>query len=238
MRIDLSMVGAVCAILYAFALVAALALLASTDLLDADDAAEILPILDEDKTIVAIAGWLFVVAPILLAIAGLAFAETLSKTSSMMRVALLAFLGGSLLALIRNIIWLALIYELAPAYVDASDDARSTLAANGDVWITFGYIAGDLIGGVLVGGVGVALFSAALLRADIVPTWIAWLGFAAALLAGWVTPLAPAAEVFEAINFIGLVIFLAWMVAMGLVLWRRSLTVDEGSQFSRTLPQA
>ena len=66
-------------------------------------------------------------------------------------------------------------------------------------------------------GIGVLLFSLAILRTAIAPKWIAWLGFLAALLGGWVTLLGPAAEVFEFIGFIG---FMVWMIAIGVALWR------------------
>ena len=52
------------------------------------------------------------------------------------------------------------------------------------------------------------------------PPWAGWLGVAAAVLGGWFTLLGPVAEVFELINFVGLVALIAWMVAIGVVLWR------------------
>ena len=137
-----------------------------------------------------------------------------------MSLAGLAFIGGSLLALLRNVIWLAMTLELAPKYVNATADVQAILAMVGDTLIGFGFIIGDLMGGILVAGIGVPLFSAAILRTDRAPGWIAWLGFAIAPTAGWFTLLIPVADVFGIVTFVGFAGFWVWMVALGIVLWR------------------
>ena len=219
-RVSLLKVGAVCAILYTIVVVGSIIPLAAADLLDAEDAAEILPIMEEDQTLVAAAGWLLVLAPILLAVAGLSFFQALRQAGPLLWVALLSFVGGSLLILSRSFIWLAMTYKLAPAYVDAAEGTKSTLAIVGDTLVSFGFMAELVAGGVLIGGIGVLLFSLAILRTTVAPKWVAWLGFPVALLGGWFTLLGPVAEVFEIIEFIGFLGFWVWMVALGVALWR------------------
>ena len=221
-RVSLLKVGGASAILYSILIVVIVALFAATDLLEAETASEVLPAMEEDQVIVSLAGWLIVLAAVVLAIAGMALYEALQHAGSLMRLALLAFVGGALLALIRNVLWLALVYELAPAYADATGEARSTLEAVGDTWLMFGFLVGDVMGGVLAGGVGVLLFSLGILRSRVAAPWVGWLGVAAAILGGWFTLLGPVSEVFELINFVGLVAFIAWMVTIGVVLWRAS----------------
>ena len=100
-------VGGVCAILYVIAVVAAIALLSSVDLLDVENADEVLPALDDDQAIAAGGGWLFALAPILLTFAGLGLFQLLRPAGSVLWVALVAFSGGAFLILVRAFIWLA-----------------------------------------------------------------------------------------------------------------------------------
>ena len=218
-RVSLAKVGGACAILYIIALIVAFIALAAADLLEAEDAAEILPIMAEHQNAVAIGGWLFVLAPILLAVAGLSFFYALRQAGSLMWVALLAFSGGALLIVDRAFIWLAMNHKLAPAYADAAEGTGGTLIVVGDTLLSIAFMA-EMFVGVLVGGIGILLFSLGVLRTKIAPTWVAWLGFAVAVLGGWVTPLGPVAEVFELMELIGLAGLFVWMGAMGVAVWR------------------
>ena len=220
-RVGLFKVGGASAILYSILIVVIVALFAASDLLEAQNASEALPAAEEHKVLASAAVWLIILAATLLAIAGLALFEALRHAGSLMRLALLAFVGGSLLALLRNTMWLALTYELAPAYAAATGDARSTLETVGDTWLMFGYLMGDIMGAVLL-GTGILLFSLGVLRTRVAPRWVVWLGVAGAVLGGWINLLVPVAGVFELISVVGTVAFIAWMVAMGVVLWRTS----------------
>lgn len=137
-----------------------------------------------------------------------------------MWAAALAFIGGSFLVLVRNAIWLAMAYGLAPAYVNGTEGVQSVLAAVGDTLLAFGFVIGDMVGGFLVVGVGVLLFSAGMLRSRLAPRWVAWLGFVVALTGGWLTLLTPLAEVFSIGNVVALPGFMIWMVATGITVWR------------------
>ena len=222
-RVSLLKVGGICAILYSIVLVVFFILGAANGLLEPLDAAEVLPLLEENQAVAATGGWILVFAPMLIAVAGLGFFQALRQAGPLMWVALVAFSGGGFLIVYRGFIWLAMTYELAPAYVAAAEGTKSTLAIVGNTLISFASM-GDSVGAVLIPGIGVLLFSLAILRTTVAPKWLAWPGFLAALAGGWFTflgPVAPA-EVFEIISLIGLVAWIVWMVAMGITLLRAS----------------
>ena len=197
----------------------ALILAAAIDVLDAEDAAELLPIMEEDQAIAGTVSWLFVLAPILVAVAGLGFFHALRQAGPLMWIALVTFGGGGFLIVYRGSIFVAMTYELAPAYVAASGGTESTLAIVGDTLLMFAYTA-DFIGAALIAGIGLPLFCFAILRTKIASKWVAWLGFLGAVVGGWLTFLIPVSEVFEGISIIGGLAFLVWMIVMGVVLWR------------------
>lgn len=218
-RIGLLKVGGVCAVSYAIGAVVFLVLLISTGLMEASDATQALPALAEHSTVAAVAAWLLVVLPLLLAVAGLSFFYALRRTGSLMWIAMAAFVGGAFLIIYRGFVWLAVIYELAPAYVAAPEGTKSALAVVGDTLEMFAFMA-DLIGAALVAGIGVLLFSLALSRSAIAPRWVGRLGIFAAISGGWGTLLGPASEVFELISLVGALAFWIWMAAMGVAIWR------------------
>ena len=218
-RIPLGRIGGACAVLYTILIMVFLVLLITTGLIDVEGADETLLAMDEHQAGAAITAMILVIAPILLAIAGLAFFHALRGAGSAMWVALVAFSGGGLLIVYRGLVYLAITYELAPAYANATGETKSTLAVVDDTLETFAAGA-DMIGAALIAGIGVALFSAAILRTKVAPAWVAWLGFAVAILDGWFTLLGPAAEIFEIITFIVFPGFWVWMVAMGVAVWR------------------
>ena len=221
-EVRLASVAGASAVLYTATAAVAIFLFANIGLLDAKNSTDILPIFAEHQTLAIVAGWLLVAAPIFQAVAALGFLEAFRQAGSLIWVATLAFIGGSFLVLVRNIIWLAMSHNLAPAYADATEDVQSILATVGDTLLVLAFIIGDLVGGsVLVGGLGVLLFSAAMLRTKAAPRWVAWLGFVVALTGGLFPLLMPLAEVFGIVAFVvGFPAFLVWMVAAGIILWR------------------
>ena len=219
--LGITRIGAVCAIAYVVLVIVVLVLLGALDLLEPDISAdEVLITLDEDRDLALTAGWLFVLAPFPLAVAGLGLFKMTHRAGSWMWIAPMALVGGALLALIRNVLLVAMTDELAPAYVAAAPDERSELAAVGDTLLSYGYVIGDVVGGVLAGGVGVGLFSLAVLVTGVAPRWVGWLGVAAAVGGGFLTPLAPASAVIEALNGLGALAFFIWMIVMGQLMWR------------------
>ena len=218
-KVSLLKVSGICAILYTIVIVVALILGSAIGALDAEDAAELLPIMEEDQGVAGTVSWGFVLAPILIAVAGLGFFHALRQAGSLMWIALLTFSGGGLLIVYRGSLFVAMAYELAPAYVAADAGTQSTLAILGDTLLMFAETA-DYIGAALVAGIGLPLFCFAILHTKIAPKWVAWLGFFAAVTGGWVTFLSPVSEVFEFIELIGGIGFFVWIVTMGIVLWR------------------
>ena len=186
---------------------------------------DVLPLMAEHQTRTVIAGWIFVALPVFLAVAGLGFLEAFRPAGSMMWAAALAFIGGGFLVLVRNAIWLAMAYALAPAYANGTEGVQSALAAVGNTLLAFGFVIGDIVGGFLTGGVGVLLFSAGMLRSRLGPRWVAWLGFVVALGSG-LALLIPLAEVFAIGNVIALPDFMIWMVAAGITVWRSPESVN------------
>ncbi len=219
-RISLMKVSGVCAILTGvLAAVAFIMIVTGTDLLDAEDAVEILPALDKDQNLVATALWLFVLAPVLAIGAALGLFQALRGAGDLMWIAVVAFVIGLLLVIARSLIGLGLIYELAPDYVDASGAARLSLEVTADTLSTIGVLA-DLVANALTFGIGVLLFSLAILRTSVAPKWVGWLGLLVALLGGWLSLIGPASEVFEIIGFVGFIGFWVWMIVIGGILWR------------------
>jgi len=218
-KVTLLKVGGICAILYTIAIIVALILGSAIGALDAEDAAEVLPIMEEDQVVAATVSWLFVLGPILVAIAGLGFFHRLRQAGPLMWIALVTFSGGGFLIVYRGSIFVAMTYELAPAYVAASGDTERTIAAVGDTLLMFATTA-DYIGAALVAGIGLPLFSWAILRTNIAPKWVAWLGFFAAAIGGWLTFLRPVTDVIEITELFGGLGYFVWMIVMGVVLWR------------------
>jgi len=212
--------SAVSSVLYV-AFVAAFIVLASMipEVLEGESAAEFLPAVDEDQAIAVAAGWTLAIAPLLIALVGLGLAYWLRDTGPVIWIAGLAFVGGGFSILYRAFMWVAMTYELAPAYVEAEGASQEALAVVGDTLATF-TLGADMVGAVLIPGVGVPLFSIALRRASAAGPWLLWIGLIAALVGGWLTLLAPLSGTIELLTFVGFIAFIVWMVCVGAILWR------------------
>lgn len=218
-RFGVRWAGGLSAVLYVATVVVAVGLFVATGLFEARSAAGALPVFADSPTITALAGWLFVAAPIALAMAGLGVYVAVRRAGSLVTLGLLAILGGSLLVLIRNVFWLAMGTELAPAYAGSTGEGPDIHVAIGDTLLGVGTILGDQVGGVLIAGVAVPILSVAMLRIRFGSRWLARLGFVVALSAPF-TYFATVGELFELINLLGFVAFLVWMAAVGSALLR------------------
>ena len=223
-KVSLVKVSGVSAILAVLLGAAGLVLImvASPDLIDAKEASEFLPIVEDNREFIATALWLFVLAPVLLMVAALGFYQALRQGGSLMQVAVVTIIAGSLFGISRSLIDIATVYELSPAYAKAEvgSSTRATLEVVTETLGTLGILA-DLVANVLIVGIGVLLFSLAVLRTSVAPKWVGYLGLVAAVLGGWLPLLGPALSVFEAIGFIGLVVTFVWLVSMGVTLLRQ-----------------
>lgn len=217
-RINIYRVGAISAVLYTVAVIAALAILITTGIIDAEGATEFLPKVAEHHAAAETGAWLFVIAPLFVALAGIGMYCALREAGTAVLVALAMFTGGGLLVAVRGMVWVGITYDLGPAYVNGDSSNQAALAAVGDTLDTFAAVP-DLVGA-LIPGIGVAIFSAAALRTGLTARWVAWLGYLVAVFAGWFTFLGLVSAIFEEISFLGFVAFLAWMIAMAITLWK------------------
>ena len=113
-----------------------------------------------------------------------------------------------------------MIYEVATPYVEAGPDAGAELLVLGDALFTMS-LATRVLGDVIFTGVGVLLFSLAILKTGFAPKWVGWLGLIGAL-GHWFALLSQTSEVFELIWFVGEIAFFLWLIAVGVVLLRKS----------------
>ena len=212
----------VCAILAGIAAAAGFIIIfAATDIMDAEGAANILPAANDDKTAIAAALWLFILAPFLALMGILGLNQALRDQGNLVRVAALFFVLGLPLGLFRAFLDLGTVYELAPAYAAtaANSNTSASLIIVADTMDTIGVLA-DLVANVLILGIGILLFSVAIIRTSVIPKWIGWLGVPAAILGGWLSLLGPAFSVIEDIAFVGFLIFLVWIICVGVSLLR------------------
>ena len=228
-RIELQKIAGACAILYTILIVAFSIIFLGTEVAEADRAAEFLPLLEEDRELGAIAAALLVIMPLLIAVAGIGFFQMLKHAGSLTWIALFGFVGGGLVIMYRGFTWMAMTLELAPAYVEASEVQKVPLAAIGDTLGVFA-LGADMVGAVLIGGIGVPIFAVAMLKKNIGPRWVAWLGIFGALVGGWLTLLTRMSEATEFISFIGAIAFFMWMVAAGAIAWRTPAPANSQTQ--------
>ena len=231
--LNVQRVGGAAAILYSpVVMVFFILFIAGTELLDAETASEFLPLLAEDKGVIVAGSVLLTVAPLLVAVAGMGIFHMLRGAGSLMWIALFGFVGGGLAILYRPFVWIAMALELAPAYVEADPEAKSTLAAVGDTFETFA-LGADMVGAVLVAGIGVLLFSIAILQTGVVARWVGWLGIVIAFFDGWLTLLIPVSEVFEVITFVLFPGFWIWMIAVGVTALRTPISSEADAPISQ-----
>ena len=184
------------------------------------DAVEALPAVDADKAIIATSSWLFILAPILLLGTVPGFFQALHPAGEAIWFAVLASVIGVPLLIISTGIELVLIYEVATPYVEAGPDAGADLLVLGDVLITLSLLL-RLVGDAIFTGIGGLLFTIAILQTGFAPKWVGWIGLIAAV-GHWFILLTQVSEVFELIGLVGEIAFFMWLIAVGVVLLRKS----------------
>ena len=171
-------------------------------------------------------GWLVVIGGLLGLVGLIGFYEPLRRARPLLVLGPIVAVVGFVFVTISHAIPLVLAYEFVPGYLDASRVTQASLRVDFDTWavacLVFNYI-----GDALVWGVVVPLYAWASLRTKAVPRWIGWLGFFAAVFAGWLGLLAPASSVIDGLTFPGFVAFFVWMAAMGIALLRRRSATGE-----------
>ncbi|MCH7907064.1 MAG: DUF4386 family protein [Chloroflexi bacterium] len=197
-------------------MIAGLILFVTTDIVNADNAAELLAAIDADQAMIGTALWLFTLFAVLWLIAVPGIFQALRPAGDLVWIAFLAAIIGSVFFLISSITYLGVVYQLAPEYVASG---ASSLLVVGDTLITTSDLS-RFVGDAVSSGIGVLVFSLVILRSGIARKWIGWLGLVVAL-AAWLGLLSPVAEVFEIIGLLaGTIGFAVWMIAIGVTLLR------------------
>ena len=161
--------------------------------------------------------WGFLFLGAVLAIpAALGFYQALRQAGALLWIAVAAWFTVFLLRIASAMTLSGIGYALVPAYVAASETTRPALAAIASTLVATTFVPG----GFPFLGIALALFALAILRTSVVPRWIGWLGLVAALLQQWPQQLRGVSDVFTAIGFLGLLVFLVWTVVMGVFLLR------------------
>lgn len=223
-RFDPQKIGGACAIVYAALVTTSMVLLAHSGIDDAAGAANFLPLLAAHHDLAASLSILFVIMPLLLAVAGIGIFRMV-RGKPLAWLALFGFVAGGLSIVYRGFIWLAMTLELAPAYVRAGSTERITLGAVGDTLRVFSSGA-TMVGAGLVGGLGVLIFSLLIRQEKIGPRWLVWLGIFSSLIGGFLTLLTPMSHIVASISTIGDLGFFAWIAAVGAIAWRTPARVE------------
>ncbi len=148
--------------------------------------------------------WFDVLALLLSMPAALGFYRALDEASAVLRIAVTAFVTGTIFLLFHEFVRLGIGYELVVP----------------DILVQIRGVAAG-VGYILIYGIGVLLFSFAILRTSVIPKWIGWLGLInVAVHAVLLTVLS---GVFESVSppwWLAVGASMGWVLAMGVVLLR------------------
>ena len=224
-RLTVTTVGAWCAILMLPLLVVGGALIGSTDAGDlipetGDPGRDWLAAVADAPGRFAGGGWLLVLMGYLGLVALIGFYWVLRDAAPFMILAPILGAVGMTLVQVSHLVPIAMAYELAPAYVEATGSEQATLGTTADTLAALCLVV-NAAGNALGWGVAVPLYAWAILTTRALPRWIGWLGVAVAVLAGWLGLLAPASDVAEGISSLGFVAFFVFMPSMGVAILRR-----------------
>ena len=224
--LKLTTIGAYCAILTTLSFVVGIALMASSGV------QVLIPETGGHKTIDWIdhvngasgaffaGAWLVILGGFLAFVAVVGFYFALRDAGPVMLLA--PILGGIGMGLVQisHLIPIAIGYELAPDYADATGAAQDSIGTTAGTFASFAHVL-NYSGDALLWGVVVPLVAWAILLTRAVPRWIGWLGFVTAFFAGWLGLFAPASSLVDNITFIGFVGFFVFNAALGIALLRR-----------------
>ena len=224
----LSTVGAVCAILTSVSFVAGGVLLGVSGVSvlipeTGADGLEWISDVDGASDLLFVGAWSIILTTLVGAVALVGFYDALKGAGPVMILAPIMGVVGLTLTTISHLIPIALAYEFVPRYVAADEATKASLAVTFDTFANLCLVL-NYTGNALGWGVAVPLFAIAILKTDVVPRWLGWLGLLVALLAGWLGLLAPASSAIEGVTVIGFIGFFVFMIGMGIALLRRPPT--------------
>lgn len=232
-NVSLATVGAVCAVLTTVTFVVGIALMvgAGVETLIPETGQEGLGWIADvnDASGAFFAGaWLTNLGGFFVLVALVGFYDGLKGAGPALILAPILSAVGMTLVTVSHLVPLAMAYELAPAYAEATPVARASLAVTADTLSSFCLVT-NYAGNALVWGVAVPLYAYAILKTGAVPRWIGWLGWFVAVFAGWLTLLGPASSVIEGLTGFGFVGFFVFMASMGVALLRRPGVAEAGA---------
>jgi hypothetical protein len=159
-------------------------------------------------------------APVLALGAGYGWYELLKSTGPLVAYGVLLWYCGMIFVIANDILELALVARLPPAFAASAEHERGALLALGSsMGLTVELLA--LTGG-LVSFFGAALVSIAMLQSSRVPAWIGWLGLVASLLTLLAAPFrlrAPQDSSLGIARLLGYNLFMLWIIATGVAMW-------------------
>jgi hypothetical protein len=164
-----------------------------------------------------VGAWLVVFALLFGLVAFVGFYDALREAGPVMIVAPIAGAVGLTLVTISHVIPVAMAYELAPGYSEASASAQASLGVTLDTLASLSLVT-NYVGNALGLGVAIPLYAFAILKTSVLPRWIGWLGLVVAVFAGWLGLLGPASDLVEGISSIGFVAFFVFMASMGVAI--------------------
>jgi hypothetical protein len=223
--VQLSTVGAVCAILTTASFVTGGILLGTSGVEvlippTGADGLEWIADVDEAGETLFVGAWLIVLTTLVGAVALVGFHDALAEAGPSTVLAPIVGVIGLTLVTISHLVPIALAYEFVPGFVAADEATKASLAVTFDTLASMSAVL-NYVGNALGWGVAVPIFALAILQTSVVPRWIGWLGLFVAVVAGWLGLFSPASSVVEGITVIGFVAFFAFMLCMGVALLRR-----------------
>ena len=230
-NLSLSTVGAVCALATVVGFVVGVVLMLSSGVATlipetGEQGLEWIADVQDAGGLFFVGAWLGIFAGLFGLVALVGFYDTLREAGPVMIVAPVVGAVGMTLVTISHVIPVAMAYELAPGYSEATGATQDALAVTTDTFASASLLT-NYVGDVLVWGVTVPLYAIAILKTSVLPRWIGWLGIVVAVFGGWLGLLRPASDIVEGISSIGFVSFFVFVASLGIaILRRRKLLVN------------
>ena len=223
--LSLATVAAVCALVAVVGFVVGMALMASGGVETlipetGEQGLEWIADVQDGRDLFLVGAWLGVFAGLFLLVALVGFYDALREAGPVMIVAPIVGAVGMTLVTISHVLPIAMAYELAPGYTDATGVTQDALAITTDTLASASLLT-NYVGDALSWGVAVPLYAVAILKTQVLPRWIGWLGLVVAVFGGWLGLLGPASEILESISSIGFIGFFVFIGSMGIAILRR-----------------
>jgi hypothetical protein len=223
-NLSLTTVGAVCAILMFVAFAGGIAFMATSGVQvlipeTGAEGREWIADVNDASGAFFVGAWLTIIGGYLGMVALIGFYDALREAGRVLVLAPIVGVAGLTLVTTSHLIPIAMAYELAPAYADATSAGQASLASTEDTLAAISLVT-NYAGNFLGWSVAIPMIAYAILTTSVVPRWIGWLGMVVAVFAGWLGLLGPASSVIEGISSIGFLAFFVFMLSMGIALLR------------------